>query len=32
MFVLDADKTQLTVREKEPVTSGSVNVYPALPN
>ncbi|MEH2937962.1 hypothetical protein [Lawsonibacter sp. JLR.KK007] len=28
MFVLDADKTQLTVREKEPVTSGSVNVYP----
>lgn len=28
MFVLDADKNQLTVREKEPVTSGSVNVYP----
>lgn len=29
MFVLYADKTQLTVREKEPVTSGSVNVYQA---
>lgn len=29
MFVLYADKTQLTVREKEPVTSGSVNVYHA---
>ena len=28
MFVLYADKTQLTVRQKEPVTSGSVNVYP----
>lgn len=28
MFVLYADKTQLTVREKEPITSGSVNVYP----
>lgn len=28
MFVLYADKNQLTVREKEPVTSGSVNVYP----
>lgn len=27
MFVLYADKTQLSVREKEPVTSGSVNVY-----
>lgn len=27
MFVLDADKNQLAVREKEPVTSGSVNVY-----
>lgn len=29
MFVLYADKTQLAVREKEPVTSGSVNVYHA---
>lgn len=29
MFVLYADKTQLTVREKEPITSGSVNVYQA---
>lgn len=29
MFVLYADKTQLAVREKEPVTSGSVNVYQA---
>lgn len=28
MFVLYADKAQLTVREKEPITSGSVNVYP----
>lgn len=28
MFVLYADKNQLAVREKEPVTSGSVNVYP----
>lgn len=28
MFVLYADKNQLSVREKEPVTSGSVNVYP----
>lgn len=28
MFVLYADKNQLNVREKEPVTSGSVNVYP----
>ncbi len=28
MFVLYAEKNQLTVREKEPVTSGSVNVYP----
>lgn len=28
MFVLYADKNQLTVREKEPITSGSVNVYP----
>lgn len=27
MFVLRAEKTQLTVLEKEPVTSGSVNVY-----
>lgn len=27
MFVLYADKTQLTVREAEPVTSGSVNAY-----
>jgi len=28
MFVLYAEKNRLTVREKEPVTSGSVNVYP----
>lgn len=28
MFLLYADKNQLTVREKEPITSGSVNVYP----
>lgn len=28
MIVLYADKNQLTVREKEPITSGSVNVYP----
>lgn len=27
MFVLYAEKNQLTIREKEPVTSGSVNVY-----
>lgn len=27
MFVLYAEKNQLTVREKEPVTSGSVNAY-----
>lgn len=27
MFTLYADKNQLAVREKEPVTSGSVNVY-----
>lgn len=27
MFVLYANKTQLTVRQREPVTSGSVNVY-----
>lgn len=29
MFVLFAYKTQLTVREREPITSGSVNVYEA---
>lgn len=29
MFELYADKIQLTAREKEPMTSGSVNVYPA---
>ena len=28
MFVLYAEKNTLSVREKEPVTSGSVNVYP----
>ena len=28
MFRLYADKTQLLVREQEPVTSGSINVYP----
>ncbi len=28
MFLLYAEKNQLTVREKEPITSGSVNVYP----
>lgn len=28
MFILYADKNQLTVQEKEPITSGSVNVYP----
>lgn len=28
MFDLYADKTRLTVREREPVTSGSVNAYP----
>lgn len=28
MFLLYAEKNQLDVREKEPVTSGSVNVYP----
>jgi len=28
MFVLYAEKNQLIVREKEPITSGSVNVYP----
>lgn len=27
MFVLCADKNRLTVRQREPVTSGSVNVY-----
>lgn len=27
MFVLYANKTQLTLRQREPVTSGSVNVY-----
>ena len=29
MLVLCAEKTQLTVRQREPVTSGSVNVYRA---
>ena len=29
MFQLYADKTKLTVRQREPVTSGSVNVYEA---
>lgn len=29
MFVLNADKAQLTVQQLEPVTSGSVNVYQA---
>ena len=29
MFVLYANKNQLTARKKEPVTSGSVNVYTA---
>lgn len=29
MFILYAEKNKLTVREKEPVTSGSVNTYPA---
>lgn len=28
MFILYANKTQLMVRKREPVTSGSVNVYP----
>ena len=28
MFVLYAEKNTLSVRETEPVTSGSVNVYP----
>lgn len=27
MFVLNADKSQLSVQQQEPVTSGSVNVY-----
>lgn len=30
MFILYANKTQLTVRRREPVTSGSANVYEAL--
>lgn len=29
MFVMYADKNRLTVRQREPVTSGSVNVYEA---
>lgn len=29
MFILNANKNQLTVRQREPVTSGSVNVYTA---
>lgn len=29
MFILYADKNRLTVRKREPVTSGSVNVYTA---
>lgn len=29
MFVLYANKTQLTLRQREPLTSGSVNVYQA---
>ncbi len=29
MFILYANKTQLTVRQREPTTSGSVNVYQA---
>lgn len=28
MFILKAEKTQLTVQEKEPVTSGSAGIYP----
>lgn len=28
IIVLSADKNRLTVREKEPITGGSVNVYP----
>lgn len=28
MFILYANKTQLAVKKREPVTSGSVNVYP----
>lgn len=28
MFILHADKNKLTLRNREPVTSGSVNVYP----
>ena len=27
MFILYADKTRLTVRQREPLTSGSVNIY-----
>lgn len=27
MFILYADKTQLTIRHREPVTSGSINAY-----
>ena len=30
MFTLYANKTQLTVRQREPITSGSMNVYEAL--
>lgn len=29
MFVLYANKTQLTVRKREPVTGGGVNAYHA---
>lgn len=29
MFILYADKTRLTVRQREPLTSGSVNIYQA---
>ena len=28
MFILYAEKTRLSVQKSEPVTSGSVNVYP----
>ena len=28
MFILYADKNKLTLRQREPVTSGSANVYP----
>ena len=27
MFILYANKTRLTLRQREPVTSGSVNIY-----